>query len=367
MIAQVRKLTVKYNGRIVGYLAQLEDDSIAFQYDDEWMKNGFSISPFSLPLSTKIYQGGKDFFGGLYGVFHDSLPDGWGELLVKRMLAKQGINADKLSPLTKLTLISGSGLGGLTYEPTQMDETDETQFDLDFIAQEAENILDDETGDVNLDEVYRLGGSSGGARPKAHVKVDGESWIVKFPCNYDPKNIGEKEYEANRLARACGISVSEFKLYPSKICSGYFGTKRFDRVGTQKLHMVSLSSILETTHRISNLDYMHLFQVIKEICADQEDLYEAYRRMCFNVFYGNRDDHGKNFAFLYNEEKGGYELSPAYDITPTPNKPEHEMTVLGNGCPTESDLLNIAKEIKLSLKECKGIIEIVKYVLRKNK
>ena len=50
MIAQVRKLTVKYNGKIVGYLAQLEDDSIAFQYDDEWVKNGFSISPFSLPL-----------------------------------------------------------------------------------------------------------------------------------------------------------------------------------------------------------------------------------------------------------------------------------------------------------------------------
>ena len=365
MISQVKKLTVKYNGRNVGYLAQLEDDSIAFQYDDAWIKNGFSLSPFSLPLSTKIYQEGKYFFGGLYGVFHDSLPDGWGELLVRRMLAKQGINADKLSPLTKLTLISSSGLGGLTYEPTQMGETNETDFDLDFIAQEAEKILADETGDVNLDEVYRLGGSSGGARPKAHVKIDGESWIVKFPCNYDPKNIGEKEYEANRLARSCGINISKFKLYPSKICSGYFGTKRFDRVQSQKLHMISLSSILETTHRISNLDYMHLFQVIKAICVDQEDLYEAYRRMCFNVFYGNRDDHGKNFAFLYNEEKGGYELSSAYDITPTPNKLEHEMTVLGNGRPTEDDMLELTKKMKMSLRDCKEIIEIVKYVLNK--
>lgn len=131
------------------------------------------------------------------------------------------------------------------------------------------------------------------------------------------------------------------------------------------MHMISLSSILETTHRISNLDYMHLFQVIKEICVDQEDLYEAYLRMCFNVFYGNRDDHGKNFAFLYNEEKRGYELSPAYDITPTPNKLEHEMTVLGNGRPTESDLLKIGKEMKLSMKKCKEILEIVNYILRK--
>lgn len=110
MISKVKKLTVKYNGETVGYLADL-DDGIAFQYDEKWVKNGFSISPLSLPLSNKIYRSSKATFGGLYGVFHDSLPDGWGELLVRRMLAKQGINADRLSPLTKLTLISGSGLG----------------------------------------------------------------------------------------------------------------------------------------------------------------------------------------------------------------------------------------------------------------
>ena len=364
MISKVKKLTVKYNGETVGYLADL-DDGIAFQYDEKWVKNGFSISPFSLPLSNKIYRSSKATFGGLYGVFHDSLPDGWGELLVRRMLAKQGINADRLSPLTKLTLISGSGLGALTYEPTQIADDETDNFDLDFIASEAEKILDDETDNVNLDEIYRLGGSSGGARPKAHVKIDGESWIIKFPCNYDPKNIGERELQANKLARAYGINVSEFKLYPSKLCSGYFGTKRFDRQGEKRVHMISLASLLETTHKVPNLDYMHFFQVVKEICIDKDDLYEAYRRMCFNVLYGNRDDHGKNFAFLYNEQKGGYELSPAYDITPTPNKPEHEMTVWGNGQPTEEDLLKIAKEVKLSLKDCKEIIQIIKYVLSK--
>ena len=364
MISKVKKLTVKYNGETVGYLADL-DDGIAFQYDEKWVKNGFSISPFSLPLSNKIYRSSKATFGGLYGVFHDSLPDGWGELLVRRMLAKQGMNADRLFPLTKLTLISGSGLGALTYEPTQIADDETDNFDLDFIASEAEKILDDETDNVNLDEIYRLGGSSGGARPKAHVKIDGESWIIKFPCNYDPKNIGEREVQANKLERACGINVSEFKLYPSKLCSGYFGTKRFDRQGEKRVHMISLASLLETTHKVPNLDYMHFFQVVKEICIDKDDLYEAYRRMCFNVLYGNRDDHGKNFAFLYNEQKGGYELSPAYDITPTLNKPEHEMTVLGNGQPTEEDLLKIAKEIKLSLKDCKEIIQIIKYVLSK--
>ena len=92
MIEQVRKLKVLYNGITVGYLAEVQDDRIAFQYDDAWEKNGFSISPFSLPLSNQIYINSKDNFGGIYGVFHDSLPDGWGELLVKRMLAKMGVN-----------------------------------------------------------------------------------------------------------------------------------------------------------------------------------------------------------------------------------------------------------------------------------
>ena len=126
------------------------------------------------------------------------------------------------------------------------------------------------------------------------------------------------------------------------------------------MHMISLSSVLETSHRIANLDYMHLFQVISVIGCDKEDLHEAYRRMCFNVLYGNKDDHGKNFAFLYNEKERRYRLSPAYDLTKTPNKAEHEMTVLGNGNPTEKDLNVIAEELHLSRKRCVETIDKVK-------
>jgi len=93
-------------------------------------------------------------------------------------------------------------------------------------------------------------------------------------------------------------------------------------------------------------------------------MYEAYRRMCFNVFYGNKDDHGKNFSFLYDEKKGGYRLSPAYDLTETPDKPEHEMTVNGSGKPTEKNLLETAKIMKLSAEECNKIICKVKQTLK---
>ena len=106
-----------------------------------------------------------------------------------------------------------------------------------------------------------------------------------------------------------------------------------------------------------NLDYMHLFQVISVVCKDMDDMNEAYRRMCFNVLYGNRDDHGKNFAFIYDEKLQGYRLSPAYDITKTPSKPEHEMTVLGNAKPTEKDLLAIAKEVDIAANTANLILD----------
>lgn len=366
MIENVKKVVVKYNDKIVGYLAELEDKQIAFQYDDEWIKNGFSISPFSLPLSDKMYINTKPTFNGLYGVFNDSLPDGWGELLVRRMLFKRGINPDRLSPLQKLTLIAKNGLGGLSYEPCRAPQMEGFKFNLDELALETKKILNDETDGVNLDKIYELGGSSGGARPKAHIVENGEEWIVKFPCIIDPINIGEQEYKANKLAKECGINVNEFKLFDSNLCSGYFGAKRFDRKNNKKIHMISLSALLETTHRLPNLDYYHLFQVVQAICVNKDDIYEAFRRMCFNVLYKNRDDHGKNFLFLYDEDLGGYTLSPAYDLTSTPNKPEHEMSAGGNGVPTEEDLLKIAKDFGLSILKCNEIIDKIKSVIESN-
>lgn len=363
---KIRKLTVKYNGKIVGYLAELEDETIAFQYDDEWIKNGFSISPLSLPLTNQIYKDGRPIFNGLYGVFWDSLPDGWGELLVRRMLSTKGINFDRLSPLQKLSIIEKNGLGALEYEPSESLNIVNDDYTLDELAKEADKILNDETEGVDLDKIYNLGGSSGGARAKAHIKYDKEDWIVKFPCRIDPKDIGTKEYDANILAKQCGVNINECRLFPSNICKGFFGAKRFDRTSTGKVHMISLAALLETSHRMFNLDYSHLFSVIQAISLDKPaDMYEAFRRMCFNVFYKNTDDHSKNFSFIYNAEKKGYELSPAYDLTSTPNNPEHSMTINGKGNPTESDLLEIAKNFNLSLKKCKEIIENTKRILMK--
>lgn len=363
MNINVKRLVVKYNNKVVGFLEELSNKSIAFQYDEDWMINGFSISPFHLPLTNKVYISKSDYFSGLFGVFQDSLPDGWGELLMRRMLTKKGINFDKLSALTRLSLVSTNGLGALTYEPTQSEKTKGAISDLDTLAEEVKRIFDNAVESDDFDEIYALGGASGGARPKAHITLNNEDWIVKFPSSMDPKGIGKLEYQANKLADESGIQVNEFTLFPSKQYSGYFGAKRFDTGGSKRIHMISLSSLLETTHRISNLDYSHLFQVIQKICVDQNDMYEAYRRMCFNVLYQNKDDHGKNVAFLYDENLGGYKLSAFYDITQTKGKFEHEMTVLGNGQPTVKELMDIAKEFHLSTKTCQSIIHKIETVL----
>lgn len=365
MIKDVKKVIVKYNNRIVGYLAEIEPSIIGFQYDDDWIKNGFSISPLSLPLDNAVHVNKKKLFSGLYGVFWDSLPDGWGELLMNRLLIKKGINPNKISILTKLSLINKNGLGGLTYEPSQPFEYEHDNYDFDELAKEIEKILNADNEQVNLDLIYGLGGSSGGARSKAHIRINNEEWIVKFACSFDPKNVGEKEFIANETAKKCGIAVNEYRLFPSKLCTGYFGVKRFDRINQKRIHMISLSALLETTHRIPNLDYIHLFQVIQAISVKpMDDLYEAFRRMCFNVFFVNKDDHGKNFSFLFDEELNGYVLSPSYDLTRVDDKFEHEMTVNGNGNPTKEDLLAVAKKFRLSISKCQSIMDLIEKICK---
>ena len=279
------------------------------------------------------------------------------------MLARRGINYSRLSPLTKLTLISGQGLGGLTFEPNQGGPDYSQTVELDRICREVNDILNNDADSATLDEIYSLGGSSGGARPKAHIKIYGEEWIVKFPCRLDPPDIGEEEYNADLAARRCGLNVNECRLFPSENCSGYFGAKRFDRTPEGRVHMISLSSLLETSHRIPNLDYVHLIKVTQRICADECDCYVAFERMCFNVFYGNNDDHGKNFAFIFDEKLDWYKLSPFYDITRTPDKAEHEMTAAGSGNPTEKDLLEVARQTALDIEKCKKIIANIKTTL----
>ncbi|MBW3091507.1 HipA domain-containing protein [Bifidobacterium sp. 82T10] len=253
-------------------------------------------------------------------------------------------------------------MGALEYEPaTPIDDEHADTVDLDTLAQESLHLLSTDFSD-DLDRLFALGGSSGGARPKILTAIDGDDWIIKFPSSVDPPSIGETEYRISCLARECGIVMPETRLFPSKRCAGYFGVKRFDRVrqtdgSTRKMHMVSAGGLLETSHRIANLDYGLLMRLTMRMTDSAEECERMYRLMCFNVFIGNRDDHAKNFSYLYDRDHATWRLSPAYDLTENPGiNGEHTTAVNGKGRGiTLADLTGIGVKAGIPRARCLSI------------
>ena len=356
---KTERLNVKYHDRKVGTMALYKGRLAAFEYDRDWLVDGFSISPFSLPLEPRVFIPKTDPFDGVFGVFADSLPDGWGRLLVDRLMLKKHINPYEMGNLDRLAIVGQSGMGALCYEPDFHFDTEGTPLDLDEIAEECRRILNTESAE-NLDELFRLGGSSGGARPKILTKVDGEDWIIKFPSSGDSENAGRQEYDYSVCARKCGIEMEETKLFHSQKCDGYFGTKRYDRKTgedgkTERIHMLSASAVLETSRRIPNLDYEILMKLTLELTKEFVEAEKLYRLMCFNVFAHNRDDHSKNFTYLYNEQEERWMLSPAYDLTYSYSiGGEHATTVHGNGKnPGMEDILAVAGAIGMDMRKAR--------------
>ena len=370
---KIKSLEVFYNEKKVGTLALMKNNIVAFEYDSNWRTNCFSISPFSLPLKKQVFIPRIDPFDGLYGVFSDSLPDGWGRLLVDRMLNSQNINPREIIQIDRLAIVGETGMGALSYKPEyNLLEDKDYQENYDNLALSCKKILNTEHS-ADLDNLFRLGGSSGGARPKILTKIDNEDWIIKFPSSLDDNNIGELEYLYSVCAKKCKIDIPETKLFPSKISSGYFGIKRFDRkklsTGTiRKLHMISVSGLLETSHRIPNLDYNDLMQLTLNLTKSFEEVEKLFRLMCFNVFSHNRDDHSKNFLFIYNEDLNKWELSPAYDLTYSYSiNGEHATTINGNGVnPGLTDILKVAEKIGLDKKKAEKIAIEIRETVRKD-
>ena len=351
-------INVFYKDRLVGEIAKLRNKYV-FQYNDEWIENGFSISPFSLPLAKGVFTPNDNNFDGLFGVFADSLPDAWGRLLLERYLRNKGII--DYDSLYRLAIIGSSGMGALEYRPNIKNNLKE-MIDFDDYQKEADAIIDD-SNDVNIDLLYKYGGSSGGDRPKALIKYNGEDWIVKFRYKHDRSDIGICEYDYAKACLEAGINMPNFKLFPSHITSGYFAVKRFDRDNGKKIHMISASALLEADYKVPCCDYVDLFRLTKIITkGNKTDLEQLFLRMCFNVYAHNRDDHSKNFSFLYDENKKEWHLSPAYDLTYSSSfNGEHATTINGEGKnPTLDDILAVAKNIGIKEKQAREIAHDIK-------
>jgi len=357
------EVEVYLNSQKVGNLALFDRFRIAFQYDNDFIKNGFSICPTNLPLTKQVFIAEYEPFKGFFGVFNDSLPDGWGQLLLDRFLRKQGIDFSSINPLSRLSFLNSSSKGALEYKPSNSFSGYNSFLDLDKLNAFCQTILDFSFTNETLDSLFKMGGSSGGARPKINVKINNEEWIIKFPSSFDNLEIGEEEYDYSLCARECGIEISETKLFESRNCAGYFGTKRFDRKNGKRIHMVSSSGLLQVSHTVPSLDYLSLLKLTQFLTKSEPESFQLFKRACFNVFAHNRDDHSNNFSFLC--EGGTWRLSPAYDLTYSNSiGGQHATTVNGNGInPSKNDLLMLSYKIGIKKSKAIGAIEEIETIV----
>ena len=363
----------------VGMLLQ-DKQRIFFEYSPDFLKSGIELSPFKLPLKAGVFEEKYRVFDGLFGLFNDSLPDGWGCLLLDRKLRKLGKSYAEITPLDRLSLIGANPMGALEYEPAAGDSDLYGDIELDSLSGEVDRILDGEESTV-LDELLKLNGSSGGARPKivACVSSDrkqiihgGKSvpdgftpWIIKFSEKHDPQSSGELEYRYSLAAKAAGITMPETHLFPLKDGRGCFGVQRFDRTLKGKVHTHTACGLLHASHRFASLDYENLLKLTWILTRNHADVVEMVRRMIFNIKSGNKDDHSKNFSFLLNS-RYQWQLAPAYDLTPSAGiNGEQTCMVNGKGCDiTDADLIKTAATANVSEVEAKALIDQITTALR---
>lgn len=392
MYERVAELNVFLWGHHVGSLAPESGSFFVFQYDPEFVRTGLQIAPFMLPLQTGLFHTAtmglpKKEFMGIPGVFADSLPDSFGNSLINRWMRENGIPTSTISVLDRLAYVGSRGMGALTFEPKCGPESRKpTALDMRELVEEARLALNERLSEMSgtdaLREIVRVGTSAGGAQAKAVVGwnretgdflagtgdlPDGyEHWLIKFT----PKGMedaGEKEYEVYRKALACGIEMSECRLFELDGVK-HFMTKRFDRDGNRRYHLQTYCALKHIPHSAPRelKTYEGIFHTIAELNLGYEAFEQMFRRMAFNVKIEECDDHTKNFSFLM-DESGKWRLAPAYDLTGYYFSVEdkdfeawsnpHALSVNGKtGLITDDDLLLVAERFgigtaKRALKE----------------
>lgn len=334
------------------------------------------IDPLLYPPEPGLHAARGRDFEGLHGFLSDSLPDAWGRLLMKRRLEKRGIRIDTLSAVDRLALVGNTGRGALVYQPATTPADDVGLIDLDALAEESRVLLlGDDAGQI--DTLARLGGASGGARPKVHLGIaqngglsaeggEGhEDWIVKFRASVDPIDIGPVEEAYACMARIAGINMAKSRLLPAQDGPSYFATRRFDRPAPgRRLHMISLAGALEARADMPSIDYDMFLRATMAITRHAADVEEAFRRMVFNILAHNRDDHTRQHSFLQ-DEAGTWRLAPAYDLTfSTGPGGEHYMAVEGEGrAPTCGQVTTLGRRHGLSDRTITAIIDDVRGAL----
>lgn len=362
-IGTITKLYVKYHNRLVGTLMMSPgEESAVFQYSEGWLREGFSISPLELPLKPDLFIAPRTPFYGNFGIFEDSLPDGYGRYLLNRILHDQGVDDFSLTPLQRLSIIGSAGMGALYYEPAINNGEISVLPELDELQQLALDVLSEKQTE-GADVLYYNSGNSGGCRPKCLLRENGKEWLVKFRHTYDPQDIGRQEFRYMQLAAKCGIEIPECRLMKGK----YFASQRFDRSKNgERLHVATAAALLSESINPPKTDYKTLLSLTGWLTQSPQEVEQMFRRMVYNVLIENKDDHAKNFTFIWNE--GRWHLAPAYDLLPCVEgyHGQHATSVMGKGNPTEEDMLAAGESIRINAHRGKQIIDDIKKTVLEN-
>jgi len=333
----------------VGILAQ-NKNAVYFQYDIEYLKASHNLSPFKLSFNGKLQEAIKLPHQGLQGVFADSLPDGWGLLLMDRIFRRHGVLPQQLTMMDRLAYIGDRGMGALEYAPISAyaPKRDNALINIYELGQEAQEIFEGQTNEV-LTQLANAG-SSGGARPKAQIYIHPDNltqantiyqeglqpWLVKFTSQSLALGHEESLCEAAylKMAHHAGIDVPEYQLITPPQDSNaiaWLALRRFDCTDKGRYHLHSLCGLLDADFRTPSLDYDDIIKASQVLCNSPAVGQTMFARAIFNLFSLNQDDHSKNWAFLM-DDIGKWKPSPFYDITFSPNPHnEHSTAFMGYG------------------------------------
>ena len=363
---KIESLQVKFHNRKVGTLTLTADKKCCvFEYDTLWLVEGFSISPLELPLKPGLFIAQPNPFNGNFGIFEDSLPDGYGRYLLHKTLLKIGINDFELSALDRLSLVGKGGMGALTYEPETFVEREMELQDFDILQEKALEVLrEQQDSDAGL--LLYNSGNSGGCRPKAIFSDEEGHWLIKFRHTYDPQDMGKQEFDYNEKARRCGIIVPDFKLIDGK----YFTTRRFDITADgERIHTATAGGLLSISLSNPVLDYVNLLALTGYLTQNYKDVEQMYRRMVFNYIAENKDDHCKNFSFIVNkdnENKWQWHLAPAYDLTHSTEgyNGEHATSVNNSAHPSIEDMIAVGVKNKMQEQRCRELYYEIEDIIK---
>lgn len=360
----VTVLTVMLQGSRVGELVVVPRKGLYFSYDQNWLANGFNLAPFHMDFSS-IPQVAADpvLFDGLQGAFSDSLPDGWGLLLMDRFFRSElGVERHAIGPLDRLAYMGNRSMGALEYVPMFEKITAQEELDLATLYEASQELLSGDTNEV-IKSLRIAGGSPGGARPKAviglspdkahavssfgEMPVGYEHWLIKFRSQEESRDSGAIEQAYALMARKSGVEISESKLFDVATATGserFFATKRFDREPGCKRHMLTASAILYADFRAPSLDYGDLLRATWAMTSNAAEVEKMARLMIFNALAHNRDDHAKNFSFFGGS--AGWQMAPAYDLTFSSTggrSNEHTTAFAGVGKPSRKAINEVCK------------------------